>query len=973
MGNHTPIIHHRLVFIKTQLAVVLLCAATTLSAQTFRGKLLDYLDNYTRTDQKIKRSTLDSLIVSTADKTVSVYVSGGFKEQFFTDDVADVVYADIRSMMPDSLQDYSLAVVTDNHRIEHLIPNATRRGPLSEERLWKEEYEGRPWVKNTSATWSAPRGLEGRHIALWQSHGNYWSNDKQEWKWQRPRLFCTTEDLFTQTFVIPYIIPMLENAGAVVYDTRERNWQNHEVIVDNDAPEKAGRYEEDGRWHTCDSAGFAHLKDTYYMFDNPFTDGTARYANASKDEVSATIEWMPDIPADGEYAVYVSYPTLDNSIDDAHYTVTHRGVKTHFSVNQQMGGGTWVYLGTFSFAKGQSAENKVSLTNQSAHHGVVAADAIRLGSGMGNIARANDYEEFVAARQAPADSDDEQPAPPSLFAQKVSGMPRWAEAARYTSQWSGMPDSVYNHTRSDNDYNNDLWARPETVNTLAGGSVYLPTRQGRHVPIELAMAFHSDAGFSAIGERIGSLSICTALPAYYDGLTAAGTDRFASYDLASMLLQGLAADMKQYNWPVRTLWNRNYCETREPGVPSVILEMLSHQNFDDLRLGYDPRFKFDFCRSVYKTIVKYIASQHRTSYVIQPLPVHNFAVTLDDTGGSALLTWTPTSDASEPTAAPTRYVVYTRIDDGDFDDGRMVETTSCAVPLEKDHIYSFRVCAANDGGISFPSETLCAYSSAASTGTILIVNAFTRLDGPAQISTASAQGFDLDADPGVPYGLFAGYCGRQLVFDKTHMGSETSNGTGYSGSELEGQIMAGNTFDYVSLHARGIASLKTHSICSSSEEAFTGGGFVSSRYKMVDVIFGVQKEIQPSTTELLTNYLSHGGRLLTSGNQLALTTHIGQADTIADRQLCAVNGSGLDFTIYRDMNAESYAVPTVLSLHPVGDGTFAMLQYSDGQPAAVVYDGSDYKTISIGFPIESIRQTKSRDMLMQAVTNFLCR
>ena len=41
--------------------------------------------------------------------------------------------------------------------------------------------------------------------------------DKGCWEWQRPRLFCTTEDLFTQSFVIPYIIPMLENAGAIVY------------------------------------------------------------------------------------------------------------------------------------------------------------------------------------------------------------------------------------------------------------------------------------------------------------------------------------------------------------------------------------------------------------------------------------------------------------------------------------------------------------------------------------------------------------------------------------------------------------------------------------------------------------------------------------------------------------------------------------------------------------------------------------
>lgn len=73
--------------------------------------------------------------------------------------------------------------------------------------------KGDPWVKNISRPFTAGKGLEGRHIALWQSHGKYYKKDKGCWEWQRPRLFCTTEDLFTQSFVIPYIIPMLENAG----------------------------------------------------------------------------------------------------------------------------------------------------------------------------------------------------------------------------------------------------------------------------------------------------------------------------------------------------------------------------------------------------------------------------------------------------------------------------------------------------------------------------------------------------------------------------------------------------------------------------------------------------------------------------------------------------------------------------------------------------------------------------------------
>ena len=70
------------------------------------------------------------------------------------------------------------------------------------------DYKGVPWVKNISRPNEVSRGLQDRHIAVWQSHGNYFKNDKNEWGWQRPRLFCTTEDLFTQSFVLPYVIPI---------------------------------------------------------------------------------------------------------------------------------------------------------------------------------------------------------------------------------------------------------------------------------------------------------------------------------------------------------------------------------------------------------------------------------------------------------------------------------------------------------------------------------------------------------------------------------------------------------------------------------------------------------------------------------------------------------------------------------------------------------------------------------------------
>ena len=55
--------------------------------------------------------------------------------------------------------------------------------------------------------WS--RGLEHRNIALWQSHGYYYEQSLERWEWQRACLFQTVEDMFTQSFVLPFLVPML--------------------------------------------------------------------------------------------------------------------------------------------------------------------------------------------------------------------------------------------------------------------------------------------------------------------------------------------------------------------------------------------------------------------------------------------------------------------------------------------------------------------------------------------------------------------------------------------------------------------------------------------------------------------------------------------------------------------------------------------------------------------------------------------
>ncbi|MCM1311384.1 MAG: xanthan lyase [Bacteroides sp.] len=939
----------------------LLMCSLFAGAQNIQGIVSDYFDQYERVDAKIARTKLKSCRVDDSRKEITIVAGGGFQEQHFTESEVDKVYSEIRALLPKKMRDYKIQVITDDRPIEELVPNFFRSGKKDEARLWTKTYSGAPWVKNISRPYTASSGLDGAHISLWQSHGLFFHSDKNEWRWQRPRLFCTTEDLFSQTFVIPYIIPMLENAGAVVFTPRERDWQSCEVIVDNDNPHKDGMYIEGAKkkshkriWYNAAEYGFANTKDVYLPCDSPFTYGTSRYIATTRDEKNeAFAEWIPDIPEEGKYAVYVSYRTLPNSVTDAHYTVYHKGGMTEFQVNQQIGGGTWVYLGTFEFDAGTHDYGMVVLTNRSGENGAVSADAVRFGGGMGNIARGNGMSDL-----------------------RTSGLPRWAEAAKYSVQWYGMPYDIYGSS-FDDDYRNDINCRSQTLNYLSGNSVYNPQRDGLGVPFELSVAFHTDAGFSRTDDYVGSLSIYRT--DFNEGLTGAGLDRYVNRDLSSILLTNLSRDLKKYGWMVRQLWNRNYGEAREPMVPACILEMLSHQNFADMCRGYDPKFKFDFCRSVYKSIVKFVATEHKRNYVIQPLPVRNFSVGLNEKKRTAELRWKPTQDELEPTAEPTHYIVYTRTGYQGFDNGIIVKGTSCSVELLPDMVYSFKVAAVNKGGESFPSETLSACISSKNEGTILVVNAFTRLDGPEIIDTESEQGFDLDADPGVQYGPFAGFCGRQLSFNKENIGSETRSGLGYSGSELEGKIIMGNTFDYVFVHGKAIRREGRHSFASASEGAVLNGDVRLDNYKMVDMIYGVQKDFDSRTSQMLEDYCLKGGRVLVSGGNLLKrggmvcpSLRVRYGGSLTNKLIDGVSGCGLSFSIFREMNPLSYSVPSPEVLE-AGDNAFAMLLYGNGQTAGTAYDGADYKAVTLGFPLECITDGTVRDSLMGAIISFLCK
>lgn len=981
--------------------------AQELPAETLQ-EIGKFLDATARKEVSIGRISIDS--VATEGSTLQLFANMNCAYIPFREDNVAEIYEGIRRLLPAGFSGHKLQLRTNKRSIEELIPQALRRKKDKKTITFSQKVD-KPLVTRVSAPYTPTNGLQDRHIALWQSHGYYYEPKLARWEWQRARIFQTVEDLYTQSYVLPYLVPMLENAGANVLLPRERDCRNEEVIIDNDGClDNRSVYTEnmaDKAWTQGNGRGFAHLRTQYVDFENPFKEGTYRTIETIKKGNESTAEWIPEIPQAGRYAVYVSYQTLPNSANDALYTVYHKGGTSQFKVNQQMGGGTWIYLGTFGFDAGRNNAFKVTLSNRSAKAGqVITADAIKIGGGMGNIARRISDEGATENLQS-----------------EVSGYPRFCEAARYWMQWAGIPDSVYSDSHGKNDYTDDYKSRGIWVNYIAGGSAANPTGKGLNIPIDMAFAFHSDAGTTLSDSIIGTLGIYQTDS--YDGKFANGASRYLSHDLTDLIQSNIVRDIRSLyepQWTRRGKWNQSYFEARVPRVPTMLLELLSHQNFADMRYGLDPRFRFTVSRAIYKGMLQFLCSQYRMDYVVQPLPVEQMALRMTSEN-EIELTWQPVTDPLEPTATAEKYIVYTRIGDGDFDNGVVVKENSYRTPLAPGVVCSYKVTAVNKGGESFPSEILSAGQAFNSKGTVLVINGFNRISAPADFKAPPPAdtllaGFLDELDHGVPYIKDISYIGKMKEFRRSiPWRDDDASGFGDSYGNYETQVIAGNTFDYPAVH--GAAILKAgYSFVScglSPDPSPAGRGGVSAvdmkEYKYVDLILGKQcqtkmgrggvKELEfktfgPAMQEAIAAYCEQGGNILVSGayvgtdlwdNRLAPPTdedrrfttevlkykwRVGQAATTGKVKCVASPFPAFagNYTYHNELNPDAYIVEAPDAIEPATKGAYTVMRYSENNlSAGVAYRGA-YKTCVLGFPFESLRTETERETLMNAILTF---
>ncbi len=977
-------------FMKYRLLLLLLIMTTALPAVAQKNKfkgVCDTLNIYLSTYRVPNYRPhfpmkLDSISLSADSTTLRLYANEAITGQAFTENSLRAFTQEVEQLLPDSLKIFAPRWLDKYGRdLGEYIPNYARTMALDRTRMLPaSRYEGAPWVRRVGPQGEILRGgVNGRHIMVNASHGRYF--DTKKWLWQRPYLFCTTEDLLTRSFVYPYLVPMLERSGAVVPTACERDMQAEMRVVDNDKAHSSqhhGKYTEVGagehQWQpsATGAKGFAMPYLPMQGKSNPFVAGTYRKITATKQGDMASATWTPRFKVSGTYAVYVSYASLAQSVSDAHYIVKHKGQETHFLVNQKMGGGTWLYLGTFDFEKDKPEDNCVVLTNESQEEGIVTADAVRWGGGMAMHNR-NGWG--------------------------TSGMPRYLEAATYNALWSGVPYDLFNMKKKHTDYSDDIRARGAMANHLAGGSTYLPDSAGLRVPLDAVVAVHSDAGAKDAKTIIGTLGIATTVKPGGVADFPCGMSRKTSLDLATSVVTSISQNLsKQWHtdWTQREVWDRNYGECRTPHVPSMILEMFSHQNYTDFTLVHDPMFKASMARAIYAGIQRYVSTQYgETDYTIQPLSIRRFAARLSDDQRTACLSWQPTIDTLYYNATPTGYIVYTRIDDGDFDNGVYVaERTTYELPIEAGKRYDFKVNAINAGGESADSEILSVYAAEGAKKKILLVNGFYRLSGPARVETSTQFGFDLDQDFGVPDKYTAAFAGRQLCFDRSKFGREKEGALGFCGNELEGKVIGGNTFDYPARHGAAIAALNVYSYESASREAWLGGDMDLSQIAAIDYIAGAEcdapqnlspfKTFDAETRRALTSYLNDGGALLVSGCYLGSDAKTTEEKAflretlkceLAGTARCdsteMVSGLGLEIPVHRGIISECYPIQSPDILTPTDSLAFPAFAYYGGGSAGVAYAGEDYRLVAMGFPFESIKDKKIQIQAIEAILRFL--
>ena len=214
--------------------LLFLSSVLLLVAQNYKQEVEDTLLYFARNSRVWGNFKVDRVRIS--GNVYKVELGEMFNSLHYRPELVDSMEQAVKSVIASKYAGYEVKLYAQKkNNIRDLVPNYYRRPCDIDRTRYNTKYtKTTPFVSNEDRVYEVKHGLQDRNIALWQSHGWYYEQRTDRWQWQRARVFTTVEDKFTLSFVIPYLAPMLERAGANVFMPRERDYQRNEIVVDND-------------------------------------------------------------------------------------------------------------------------------------------------------------------------------------------------------------------------------------------------------------------------------------------------------------------------------------------------------------------------------------------------------------------------------------------------------------------------------------------------------------------------------------------------------------------------------------------------------------------------------------------------------------------------------------------------------------------------------------------------------------------
>ena len=749
-------------------------------------------------------------------------------------------------------------------------------------------------------------------VTIFTSAGHGWTAGDTSWALQRPVQLEMAED-YGNIDQLNYFVAYAFNAGATVVPFRPVGWQPIEIVLDVASPAVTFA----GTW--SDGTG-----GKYYGAGYKWTDAAS--------QETATARFTPTIAATGFYPVFCfTVPGANRTLQT--YRIRHSGGVSAVAIDHRLVGNGWIWLGEYYLEAG--GESWVEITNAAPEAGVIVADAIRWGDGIGDIAR---------------------PGP-----NQVSGYPRDEEASRYwahgelgnhaTGFDSGIWDLDGSDDTSDNVGTAARWGRE--MNQEPPGGV-LVDRWKR-----IYLEFHTNA---TNGSARGQMCLVTDLGATTYQVQYA--DTLAHEVDAEMMLLQSEFEHSWYNRNGQT-YTSSYGAICTPNngneFDATIVELAFHDNQDDAELLRDDRVRGAMARACVHGIIKFLNTLPGSPVPVAYAPDTPRDVAVRDAGnGAVVLTWQPpVSDLAHGDLA-TGYVIYQSRNGYGFGDpvvvGNVLTATISGVPVGETRY--FRVAATNPGGESMPSAVLALRRPAQGTAPVLLVNGFDRLR-------------------------------RQINPIQTF-----TQPPAYAGLHVERQQWRrSNSYDYVIQHAEALAA-NDYGFASCGHDAVADGHAALAGYPVVIWMLGTEsgEDITFTTTEQakVSTYLQGGGAIFVTGADIAYdlvslnhglsfcqdTLKVGYAANGANTYQATgatgglLNGIGpLDFSL---ASGATYDVrsPDVLNART---GARACLNYVGGAGgvAGVQYTGPVYNAVTFGFPFEAIGAPALRAAVMGRVVQWL--